>query len=112
MILIRPCVRRLCVCSVFRWEGLGWSTLRWNSNVHREASLTVTMGAEPADPPVGPRGYTVPSTTPVVQITYVYGCSPVDGAKSGLNALILAAGDEEDNKELADPDAYRIVLQG
>ena len=33
------------------WESeLGWTTLRWNSNVHREASLTVTLG------PTAPQG--------------------------------------------------------
>ena len=46
---------------------MGWSTLRWNSNVHREASLTITVGATaaPADAPIGPRGPRAPHSEPV-----------------------------------------------
>ena len=56
------------------YEGLGWSLLRWNSNVHREASLTVTLGPKPADPPASPRGYLPEQCShAVVQLMYIYG---------------------------------------
>jgi len=92
------------------WEELGWSTQRWNSNVHREGSLTVTVGAAPADPPIGPRGPPSPSIAPVVQLTYVYGCSPVRHATGGLRAIVLAATDGG-AAELSDPEGYRFVLE-
>ena len=65
-----PSARRI------RYEALGWKVLRYNSNVHREGSLTLTLGCEADGPHVGPRGGGA-SGGAVVQLTYVYGSSPV-----------------------------------
>lgn len=92
------------------WESLGWTTLRWNSNVHREASLTITVGANavPADEPVGPRGS---ASAPVLQLTYAYGCRPIaQPADGALASLVLAAADGTAS-ELADPDGYKVLLE-
>jgi catechol 2,3-dioxygenase-like lactoylglutathione lyase family enzyme len=94
------------------WEDLGWHTLRWNSNVHREASLTITMGPCAADRPIGPRGHLSPSTEPVLQLTYKYGSAAVSQAEKGLHTLVLKAdSDGESETELADPNNYNIVLR-
>ena len=102
--------------SVYEWkksqewyEKLGLQTVRWNSNVHREASLTITLGAAAADPPVGPRGHLPPSSAPVLQLMYIYGAPPVEVADCGLRGITIGGG--EAAKELSDPDAYKVVLQ-
>ena len=79
--------------------------------MHREASLTITVGADAATTPVGPRGALPPSSTPVVQLTYHYGCRPVRQAANGLRAIVLAAGEDGGASELRDPDDYPIVLE-
>ena len=94
------------------YESLGWSTLRWNANVHREASLTVTMGPAAEGMVVGPRGALPPSSAPVLQLTYNYNCKPIEqAADGGLGVLVLAAADGADAAELSDPDAYKVVLE-
>lgn len=88
---------------------MGWHTLRWNSNVHREASLTITVGA-PAEEAVGPRGAQSPHSAPVVQLEYAYGTKPIKQAASGgLESLVIAAADGE-QAELTDPDEYKVLL--
>ena len=93
-----------------RYESIGWNMQRFNSNVHREASLTISMGAQPADPPIGPRGALPPASEPVIQIYYKYSCKkikqPADGS---LASLVLAAADGE-SAELTDPDGYTVLL--
>ena len=86
---------------------MGWSTVRWQSNVHREASLTVTLAAAAPTEPVGPRG----ATEPVLQLTYQYGCSPiVPQLSGGLKALVLdGAGKAAD--ATADPDGYIVQFE-
>ena len=93
-----PC-RALC-----RYESVGWTTLRWNSNVHREASLTVTVGAK-AEAAVGPRGHVAPLSAPVLQLEYAYGCKPIK--QKPLATLVIAAADGE-HAELTDPDDYSV----
>eukprot|EP00322_Chrysochromulina_rotalis_P007304 CAMPEP_0115859742 /NCGR_PEP_ID=MMETSP0287-20121206/16773_1 /TAXON_ID=412157 /ORGANISM="Chrysochromulina rotalis, Strain UIO044" /LENGTH=271 /DNA_ID=CAMNT_0003314053 /DNA_START=15 /DNA_END=831 /DNA_ORIENTATION=+ len=86
------------------YEALGWKMLRFNSNVHREPSITITVG-EDGDP-IGPRGR---PRGGVVQLTYHYGCPEVEHS-GGLEALVVAAG-ERDAEELRDPDGYIIRLE-
>ena len=93
------------------YEGLGWKTVRWNSNVHREASLTVSLSAAVADPPIGPRGSLPPATTPILQLNYIYGSTPVPSDKGGFGGLVFAAADGESPAELADEDGYKVVLE-
>ena len=101
-LLSRPSVLPLAC----RWEGLGWRTLRWQSNVVREASLTVTMGAADSPTPVGPRG----GDEAVVQLTYNYGSAPIVHQESGgFEGLVVGAGDE-DAREMRDPDEYTVTL--
>lgn len=89
------------------WESLGWSTVRWQSNVHREASLTVTLAAAAPTEPVGPRG----ATEPVLQLTYQYSCAPIVPQPSGgLGALVLAAADNA-AAATADPDGYAVRFE-
>lgn len=88
-------------------ENLSWTTLRWQSNVNREASLTVTLGPRGAATPVGPRG-AVSET--VIQMTYVYGSEPVKAISGSLGAVVLAAGDQ-DASVWTDPDGYALRLE-
>ena len=86
--------------------------LRWNSNVHREASLTITVGAHAADAaaPIGPRGALPPASEPVIQIYYKYSCKKIKQPEDGsLASLVLAAADGE-SAELTDPDGYTVLL--
>ena len=91
-----------------RWEAeVGWKVLRWQSNVWREASFTVTMGAAAAAVPVGPRG----GEEPVVQFTYEYGCQPfVPQQAPGMVALVVAKG-ERDAGELMDPTGNIVRIE-
>jgi len=89
------------------YEKLGLHTVRWNSNVHREASLTITLGGGTANLPVGPRGYLPPSNAPVLQLMYIYGASPVKD--SSAVQIVLATDEAKD--VVADPDAYQIVCE-
>ena len=91
-----------------RYESLGWKLLRYNSNVHREASLTITVGPE-RESPVGPRG---DAHGAVVQLTYVYGSKKVSSA-GGLDSIVLAAGTRplvSDVEALTDPDGYAVQI--
>jgi len=91
------------------YEALGWTMRRYNSNVHREASLTLTVGANAE--PCGPRGST---SGAVLQFMYRYGSSPVKHA-GGLEAIVLDAGTRvlvgDRPTELTDPDGYVIRLE-
>ena len=91
------------------YEALGWTMRRYNSNVHREASLTLTVGANAE--PCGPRGGT---SGAVLQFMYRYGSSPVKHA-GGLEAIVLDAGTRvlvgDRPTELTDPDGYVIRLE-
>ena len=89
---------------------LGWSLLRWNSNVHREASLTLTLGPAGAavGAPVGPRGGA--PTDGVIQLTYHYGCNPI-ASSGGLEAIVLAAAGGGGAAEMVDPDGYVLKLE-
>jgi len=87
------------------WEALGWKTVRWQSNVHREASLTVTLA--PKAETTGPRG----AADPVLQLTYQYGCNPITPqAAGGLEAFVLARADDSAS-ELSDPDGYAVRFE-
>ena len=89
--------------------------LRWNSNVHRESSLTISVGAPAAAAaaaatPIGPRGPMPPAAChPVIQLTYDYGCKPIKQAEGGMASFVLAAADGA-AEELKDPDAYPVLL--
>ena len=100
------------------YESLGWQTLRWNSNVHREASLTITVGAPreaPADGEgvtVGPRGSLPPTSAPVLQLHYAYGCKPIkQPTDEAAPRVVVAAAEGAEPAELTDPDAYQVLLR-
>lgn len=109
-----------CRMAVHEWKAsqewyeqtLGWQTVRWNSNVHREASLTVTLGPKPADPPASPRGYLPEQCShAVVQLMYIYGGPTVKHPEAGgLDELVLAKADGADAETLSDPDAYKLTI--
>ena len=82
-------------------ETLGWKTLRWQSNVPSDASVTVTLGAE-RDGAVGPCGPVAAGEPPVVHARYRYGCKPTKLA--GVKAMVLGG----EGGELADPDGVPI----
>ena len=82
-------------------ETLGWKTLRWQSNVPSDASVTVTLGAE-RDAAVGPCGPVAAGEPPVVHARYRYGCKPTKLA--GVKAMVLGG----EGGELADPDGVPI----
>jgi len=91
------------------WESeLGWKTLRWQSNVPREASLAVLLGGPEAEGVVGPVGPASAEQPATVSIQYDYGCRPYEG-ESGLEAIVLSAGDGAEEK-LCDPNDFPIVL--
>ena len=87
--------------------------MRWNSNVHREASLTITLGAadSAADAAIGPRGPLPPSSAPVLQLYYSYGCKPYNGAADGGVASVVLSAADGAASELADPDSYKVSLE-
>ena len=104
-----------CECHVWKesqdwYESLGWHMQRYNANVHREASLTVSLGTEGGV--CGPRGG---DEGAVVQLMYRYGSSKVSHA-SGLEAIVLDAGTrvlvgDAGSEELSDPDGYVVRLE-
>ena len=115
-----------CRVGVYEWKAsqewyesqLGWQTVRWNSNVHREASLTITMGPRAASPMATPRGYDAGQgeSAAVVQLMYIYGCPPKTQPEvGGLAELVLARAEGEaeaegESQSLSDPDAYKITI--
>ena len=108
---------RMSRARALRWESLGWSTVRWNSNVHREASLTITMAAKPnpaegEGEAAGPRGPLLPSSDPVIQLCYAYGCKPIQQAADGGLASFCFAASDGAAAELTDPDDYKVLLLG
>ena len=92
------------------WNGIGWKTLRWQSNVPNEASITLTLSNAPGD--AGPRGPPPPAGG-VVQVTYQYAAAPIDvGDGSGLHALVLAAANvDEAGAKLKDADGNPVALE-
>jgi len=104
-----------CECHTWKssqdwYEALGWTMRRYNSNVHREASLTLSLGADAQ--PCGPRG---DESGAVLQLMYRYGRGPVTSA-GGLEAIVIDAGTrmlvgDAQSEELSDPDGYAIRLE-
>lgn len=107
------------------WHSLGWATRRWQSNVPRESSLTLTVAAaaEADAAPVSPRGPASCDDEPVVQLTYRYGSGPVRPEGCGLHGLALADATQPAHRvpypdrtpeaagaQLDDPDGYRVVM--
>ena len=84
-------------------ETLGWSTLRQQSNVPLEASMTFTLGV-PADEAPGPCGPMGDEPAGVLQIRYDYG-SKKPKVEDGLVALVVGSGTAD---ALSDPDGYPV----
>eukprot|EP00966_Prymnesium_polylepis_P195053 4521670-Prymnesium_polylepis.1 len=92
------------------WAELGWTQLRWQSDVPRAASMSVLLGGPGADGTVGPVGAASEAeAAPLLSLRYVYGCPAKEGP-SGLEAIVLAAGDGG-AAEMRDLDANPIRLE-
>lgn len=87
------------------WGGLGFSTLRWQSNLKEEASITVTVGDADgvAVGPCGPEG----GAGAVVQLRYVYMAPNVTQA-TGLEAFVLHGASFAGGE----PDCYPLSFEG
>lgn len=86
------------------WCGLGFSTLRWQSNLPLEASITVTVGSEGATTGIpGPLG----GSGSVLQLRYVYS-SPHVTQPGGLEAIMLEGASNAESE----PDGYPVVFGG
>jgi len=88
-------------------QVLGWSKLRWQAALPREASITVTVGPEGL--PVGPCGPIDGAARPAVLLRYAYGSAPIQGADA-LEALVVRAASAETDR-VQDPDGYQIVFE-
>ena len=88
-------------------RACGWSTLRWQSNLPLDASITVTMGDASLAGAIGPCGPVASdSDTSVLQLYYAYD-SDVIGHDDGLQSLVIKGGNKACG---ADPDSYPITF--
>ena len=105
--------------SVFEWKAsqewyestLGWSTLRWQSNIPLEPSVTVSVGPADLKEAAGPCGPTGDSPGALLQLTYHYGADETSQA-GGLRAIRLSRGGgaAAASSERDDPDGYRLTF--
>lgn len=93
------------------WEANGMKVLRWQSDVSRQASITITLGGGSDEGPVapcGPAGAEQPGS--LLQLVYHYGSKKRGNVDCGLQAVVLAAG-EGDAAQLTDPNSFPVVLE-
>jgi hypothetical protein len=88
-------------------SNFGWSTLRWQSNVPLDPSITVTVGPKDLLAHVGPCGPTNDESAAVLQLQYEYGCDKTVH-KGGLQEIALSYEGASDNVR-EDPDGYRLT---
>ena len=109
---VPPRPAALCAAPAGRWRPprryaseLGWKTLRWQSNLPRDASIVVSVGpADVADGSVGPCGTTAADEPrAALQLQYKYASRAVKHP-GGLEALVVAGGGEP----MRDADEYAL----
>jgi catechol 2,3-dioxygenase-like lactoylglutathione lyase family enzyme len=86
------------------WAGRGLATLRWQSNLPREASIVVTVG--PPGKEAGPCGV-IGEGCAVLQLRYVFSAPDVVQA-GGLEAIVLSGGADIEGE----PNGYPLVVEG
>ena len=103
------------MCSAVHSQPLGLRSRLVTSSALVSASMSSSISCFSVPPASArARAKAAPSTLPVVQLSYVYGCpkrpAPSEG---GLRALVLAAADDGGAEELTDgnPDNVKLVLQ-